>query len=1119
MRSFTEAEKEAWMGSGQKNLTLTFSDGRVITNEDIVSESMSFEQSISEDAQLKYGGVSSACFKVEVFASAGQFKGLGVDVKLTAGQYPRSIGHFTVNSDKLTDDRNFRELECYDALKDVLSTNYAAWNNATWPTTTEKQADGTTKTIYGTLTLKEYRDAFFKHIGITQVAASLVNDGVKINGFAAENLSGSDILTAICEANAAFGFLNADNQFQYVVPQDATKGLYPSLTLYPSESLYPRDVATTRFSGVSGGTGKAYYQSSLKYEEYKCRPVTKVQVRTTNTDIGAVVGTDGNDYIIEGNVLFNGQGADSLKTIATNLLGVMSKATYIPFSVQTSGAPWVELGDLIGVTAPNGDNVTGYVLHRTMSGITALKDTYEAKGSEYFSEKANGTNKSIISLQQKTNELERTNEQTRSTITEINEKQEKMQSQITQNANSITAEVSRANSAEGDLNTKITQTASDIKIELNKTIADGDAATLSSADKNADDKVTKLSNNINITVEGLKASIKKNEDGVDTLTTNLEATNGNLSAEIKDRQDADTELGNKITVTEEGLTAKINKNANGVNTLTTNLNATNGNLSAEITARQTADSTTLSDAKSYADKQDQAYDTTYKTRFTQNENSISSEVSQRQKDVGNLSTRITQNANSISAEISDRTKNAYASNMLAAVNTLKEEVSASGYAYIAVSYRTTQPSSGYDHDIWVDSDDNNRTYTYYKNSNSWGERKLKPLIAALVATAQNAGLVTSSGRLSGNIRIYLQKDQPSASGTGWLWIKNETWLDTLYQYLYGQWEEITCDTQALSTQVQVNARGLTSKVSNGDVVSIIEQNASTIRMKAQQIEWEATNSSLDASGQLQCTSIQAKNASTHRIELTADHFLIYDSSKGTFKDPNGNTEHRNSIIMNDGEAGIYCYGDSIISGSEGRYNGFSAIGGAADGRAVMWGQDAGQHSFAYQYSNTYFECTNFTARGSTSKNASVFTKDYGERTLSCLEYPTQMFGDVGEATIGEDGLVYVQLDPVLLECINTNGYLVFLQNNGEGTSYVKERTPSYFVIAGTPGLSVSWDLKAQHWAHNGDRLPEFNMQVAAKAPLNEVNYESDGAHQVEKVTDYGASAADHITALQEEMIA
>lgn len=141
---------------------------------------------------------------------------------------------------------------------------------------------------------------------------------------------------------------------------------------------------------------------------------------------------------------------------------------------------------------------------------------------------------------------------------------------------------------------------------------------------------------------------------------------------------------------------------------------------------------------------------------------------------------------------------------------------------------------------------------------------------------------------------------------------------------------------------------------------------------------------------------------------------------------------------------------------------------------------------------------NFRVTG--SKNRVVNTDQYGRRLMYCYETPSPMFGDVGEGTISEDGKCYIHIDPVFAQAIADAQYQVFLQAYGDGTCYVAERHAGYFVIAGTPGISFGWELKAKQRDYDQLRLDD-----------------ADGLYSPEQF-DYGSDAAKHIRAIQEERI-
>ena len=112
-----------------------------------------------------------------------------------------------------------------------------------------------------------------------------------------------------------------------------------------------------------------------------------------------------------------------------------------------------------------------------------------------------------------------------------------------------------------------------------------------------------------------------------------------------------------------------------------------------------------------------------------------------------------------------------------------------------------------------------------------------------------------------------------------------------------------------------------------------------------------------------------------------------------------------------------------------------------------------------------------------------------------------MFGDIGEGVIGEDGKCYVWLDPVFAQTVETGQYQVFLQRYGEGGLYVAERRGSCFIVAGVPGLAFGWEVKAKQKGFDQKRLDRKE------------DYPSLAS------TDYGGSAAQYISQLQEGRIA
>lgn len=120
-----------------------------------------------------------------------------------------------------------------------------------------------------------------------------------------------------------------------------------------------------------------------------------------------------------------------------------------------------------------------------------------------------------------------------------------------------------------------------------------------------------------------------------------------------------------------------------------------------------------------------------------------------------------------------------------------------------------------------------------------------------------------------------------------------------------------------------------------------------------------------------------------------------------------------------------------------------------------------------------------------TKSRKVKTDNYGDRLLYCYETASPYFGDIGTGMTDETGITYIDVDPIFSETIITDNYCVFLQEEGEGKLYIKEKTPTYFIVAGTPNLKFSWELKSKQKDFPNYRLdtPYYNIMLD--------DYESD----------------------------
>lgn len=145
-----------------------------------------------------------------------------------------------------------------------------------------------------------------------------------------------------------------------------------------------------------------------------------------------------------------------------------------------------------------------------------------------------------------------------------------------------------------------------------------------------------------------------------------------------------------------------------------------------------------------------------------------------------------------------------------------------------------------------------------------------------------------------------------------------------------------------------------------------------------------------------------------------------------------------------------------------------------------------------------------------SKTRAVDTK-FGTTSQNAYETAECLFGDIGEGTIGKDGLCYIYIDPVMLETINTKcAYQVFLQVYDEGNAYPSERNEDYFVVRGTPGLRFGWELKAKQKGYENSRLEMVDKKEDTTE--NENIFE-----EKEKDVDYEELSKNYLQKYEEEI--
>lgn len=437
-------KEKYWDSATDKQMVISVvGTNQKIDNSMLEIGTFALEESLCSESELKFGACEANCVKFTARNTAGNIIGKTISIEETIdgdSQNPMPYGVFKVASDVPTADRTKRQITAYDAMYDIINTDVKAWYaGLSFP-----------------MTLKQFRDSFFAHLGIAQVETSLVNDSMTVNKTIVATqtddssavteetaISGKTVVTAICEINGCFGNINREGKFEYVFLKAITSALYPAEDLFPSDNLFPSDANTESMTG---------HYITFDYEDFQSKAITQLEIKTSEDNAGAIVGTAGNNYSITGNFLVSDKTGAELEQIANNLLPIMAQAEYTPIKSCTCvGNPCLTLGEPIRFNTTR-EIVETYLLQRTLTGVQSKRDSISAQGTQTHSAKVNSIRDTIESVERRTGKLERNADHLQSTYEDL---KEQTNSKFEQTANSITAEVNRAQKAEGQLDASL----------------------------------------------------------------------------------------------------------------------------------------------------------------------------------------------------------------------------------------------------------------------------------------------------------------------------------------------------------------------------------------------------------------------------------------------------------------------------------------------------------------------------------------------------------------------------------------------------------------------------------------------------------------------------------------
>ena len=404
-------KEKYWDSATDKQMAISVvGTNQKIDNSMLEIGTFALEESLCSESELKFGACEANCVKFTARNTAGNIIGKTISIEETIDgdiENPMPYGVFKVASDVPTADRTKRQITAYDAMYDIINTDVKSWYaGLSFP-----------------MTLRQFRNSFFSHLGIAQVETNLVNDSMTVNKTIVATqtddssavteesaISGKTVVTAICEINGCFGNINREGKFEYVFLKAITSALYPAEDLFPADNLFPSDANTESMTG---------HYITFDYEDFKSKAITQLEIKTSEDNAGAIVGTAGNNYSITGNFLVSDKNGAELEQIANNLLPIMAEAEYTPIKSCTCvGNPCLTLGEPIRFNTTR-EIVETYLLQRTLTGVQSKRDSISAQGTQTHSAKVNSIRDTIESVERRTGKLERNADHLQSTYEDL----------------------------------------------------------------------------------------------------------------------------------------------------------------------------------------------------------------------------------------------------------------------------------------------------------------------------------------------------------------------------------------------------------------------------------------------------------------------------------------------------------------------------------------------------------------------------------------------------------------------------------------------------------------------------------------------------------------------------
>lgn len=410
-----EEQRMLWLTENKpKKYKISFPGTSIddITNDRIPGVGIELERIICDDDDLLFGKCNSDRFSVSVSDFEDDIVGKEMEVSISCEDVTVPIGVFIVFEEPKQTKKRYKKIVAYDRMQ-LLNVNMASWYKAVLPNTDS------------TVTLKYFRDSFFAYLGMEQIEVTLINDDLVVRKTVDTNeISGIEIMQAVCEINGVFGHFTSDGKFDYISLLENEETVVGAIT--------------------------------ADYEEYTVHPINRVQLRQEDGDIGYITGETSepeNAYIVTGNFLLYGMTNDELKVVGDRLLEKIQGITYVPATQELKGIPDARLGSSYMVSTSDGSSVKSIILKHTLKGGQALRSTFEAVGNEFREEDIDGLPYQFKQLKGRYNKLSRTVDETVAELGKMDDELGEVSTIAKQTASYFESEVTQ----EGEVLSRFTQ--------------------------------------------------------------------------------------------------------------------------------------------------------------------------------------------------------------------------------------------------------------------------------------------------------------------------------------------------------------------------------------------------------------------------------------------------------------------------------------------------------------------------------------------------------------------------------------------------------------------------------------------------------------------------------------